>query len=127
MNHGHHTTTMTTTIKCDGALSDAVLQAARAAIPSDPSIWYADRQVWRHAGPKNEPLLPLFDALIDAAFAVAKAIGDNAWDDSLPLDRRAAEGLANACYRLGAEITHAAQCPDAASWSLPSMSGKELV
>jgi hypothetical protein len=129
MMHGstdnHHTTMSTTPLDVESALASRVLHAARAAV--EGSQPYADRNVWSHVGPKNQPLMPLLEALIDAATAVAKAIGDNAWDDCLPLKRDLAEGLASACYRLGADIQNAAQCPDASSWSLPSMTGKELV
>lgn len=114
-------------IECEAAMSDAVLQAARAAMPADPAIWFADQQWIKRLPEKQQPLVPLLMALLDSAEAVAKAIADNAWDDSKPIDRGLAESLANQCYRLGADITNATQCPDATSWSLPSMSGKELV
>lgn len=106
---------------------DAVLHAARAAMPANISSWYANHQQARNCGPKNRPLLPLLDALIDAATATARGIADNAWDDCRPIDAVTAQELASACYRLGADIINASQAPDAASWSLPSMSGKELV
>ena len=118
-----------TTIGCDSALSDAVLQAARAVMPGNAgSLPGPDwRQLDTSCGAKNAPLVLLLEALIDAAAAVASAIADNAWDDSRPLPRDHAEGLANACYRIGADITNATQCPDATSWGMPSMTGKEWV
>lgn len=118
-----------TTLGCDSALSDAVLQAARACMPGDAgSLPGPDwRQLGTSCGAKNAPLVLLLEALIDATAAVASAIADNAWDDSCPLPRDHAEALANACYRIGAEITNATQCPDGRAWSLPSMTGKELV
>lgn len=114
-------------INCDAAMSDAVLQAARAAMPTDPAACFADPTVIRRLGPKNDGLVPLLMALLDSAQATARAIADNAWDDSLPVDRQLAEELSTQAYRLGAEIVNSAQCPDARTWSLPSMSGKELV
>jgi hypothetical protein len=95
-------------ISCSAALSDQILQAARVAMPADPCSYYAHPNHWRHAGPKNEPLLPLLEALIDAATAVAKAVADNAFDDCLPLRTDAAKGLAEACYQLGDVIVNAA-------------------
>lgn len=115
------------TIECEAAMSDAVLQAARAAMPADPAIWFADQQWINRLPEKQRPLVPLLVALLDSVEAVAKAVADNAWDDSCPLDRRIAETLANHCYRLGADLTNASQAPDASAWSFPSMSGKELV
>lgn len=116
-----------TTIECEAAMSDAVLQAARAAMPADPARWFADPTCITRLPEKQRPLLPLLIALLDAAEATAKAIADNAWDDSAPVERAMAEGLASQAYRLGADITNATQCPNAAGWSLPSMTGKELV
>jgi hypothetical protein len=114
-------------LSCDAAMSDAVLQAARAAMPTDPARQFADPSVISRLSIKQQPLLPLLMALLDSAEAVAAAIADNAWDDSQPIDRGIAEGLAGQAYRLGADITNATQCPDTREWSLPSMSGKELV
>lgn len=119
----------TTTIECAGAISDAVLQAARTAMPANAGdLPGPDWQSLRDScGTKNAPLVALLEALIDATAAVAGAIADNAWDDSRPLPRGHAESMANACYRIGADITNATQCPDATSWGMPSMTGKEWV
>ena len=106
---------------------DAVLHAAQTAMANNANSWYANHQRACNCGPKNKPLLPLLAALIDAARSTAQAIADNAWDDCRPIDAITAQELASACYRLGAEIINASQAPDAANWSLPSMSGKELV
>lgn len=123
------TTPFRAPLQCDSALSDAVLQAARAVMPGNAgSLPGPDwRQLGTSCGAKNAPLVLLLEALIDSAAAVASAIADNAWDDSRPLPRDHAEGLANACYRIGADITNATQCPDATSWGMPSMTGKEWV
>lgn len=115
------------TITCEAAMSDAVLNAARAAMPADPARWFADSTVITRLPAKQQPLLPLLMALLDSAESVARAIADNAWDDSAPVDRCMAEELANQAYRLGADITNATQCPDGSTWSMPSMSGKELI
>jgi hypothetical protein len=124
----HHPMT-TTPLSCDGSISDDVLQAARKAMPANAGqLPGPDWQpLEKSCGTKNAPLIMLLEALIDAATTTARAIADNAWDDSLPLPRSHAETLANACYRIGADITNATQCPDARTWSLPSMTGKELV
>ena len=118
-------TTMQTTT--ESALSDLVLRAARAAMPIDPAQHFADPTPFRQLGPKNCPMVPLLMAQLDACEQTAQAIADNCWDDSLPLDRRMAEDMANQCYRLGAVIQNATQCPAAAGWSLPSCTGKELI
>lgn len=115
------------TITCDAAMSDDVLQAARAAMPADPARWFADSTVISRLPAKQQPLLPLLMALLDSAEAVAKAIDDNAWDDGAPVDRGMAEDLANQAYRLGAVISNASSAHDTRNWTLPSMSGKELV
>jgi hypothetical protein len=113
-----------TPIQCNGALSDLILQAARQAIPSD-----VDRLIFTlpDSGRRNQPLLPLLIGLIDAAQVTAQAIADNAWDESLPLDRDLMHDLAKQSRAIASAIESASDCPDARGWSLPSMSGKELV
>ncbi len=113
----------TPTMECESALSDLVLQAARQAIPAD----YQRLITLPASGAKNQPLLPLLVALIDAAQQTAKAVGDNAWDDCLPLDLQLATDLARQCRAIAADIENAAQSPDRQAWSFPSMTGKELL
>jgi hypothetical protein len=108
-------------------MSEAVLQAATAAMPADPLRWMAGADAIRALGAKNEPLIPLLMALLDSAQVVAAAIADNAWDDSLPLTKELSRGLADQAVRISTDILNGADCPNAAAWSLPSMSGKELV
>lgn len=114
------------TIECEAAMSDAVLQAARAAMPTDPASHFLLPHAIRQLPTKQLPLVPLLMALLDSCEAVAKAIDDNAWDDSSPISRSLAEELANQAYRLGAVITNASSAVGA-EWGLPSMTGKELV
>lgn len=109
----------------EGALADAVLQAAREVVANTPDH-YA-RQVWATAGAKNLPLLVLLDQLVGACEPVAGAIADNAWDDTQPIPADGAKRLAEELHRMADTITAAAAAPDAAGWSLPSMTGKELV
>jgi hypothetical protein len=111
----------TPTLECDGALSDLILQAARAAIPAhvDSLLTVPD------VGPRNQPLMPLLLGLIDAAGVTARAVGDNAWDGSRPLDRELAADLAQQCRSI-ARTLESATDPVIAGWSLPSMTGKEL-
>lgn len=120
-------TAMPSTISCDAAMSDAVLQAARAAMPADPARQFADPSVITCLPAKQQPLLPLVMALLDSLEAVTKAIDDNAWDDGHPIDRGMAEDLANQSYRIAAALTNASQAHDVRGWNLPSMTGKELV
>lgn len=120
-----------TTPTCEAAISADVLEAARVA--ADKHIahfsrrWAPEAASMSRLSEKQRPLVPLLMALLDAAEAVARAVEDNAWDDGAPVDRAMAEGLANQAYRLGAVVTNASSAHDANSWSLPSMSGKELV
>jgi hypothetical protein len=112
-------------LQCDAALSDLVLQAARAAIPADWERW------WRAAMPsngiRNKPLIPLLTSLLDATQTVAAAVADNAWDESHPIDKQLARDLAKQALNISDDLINATQCPDARDWSLPSMTGKELV
>ena len=110
-------------LECDGALSDLILQAARQAIPGHVSqlITLPD------SGRRNQPLLPLLVGLIDATHVTARAIADNAWDESLPMDQDLMRDLAKQARAIASAIESASDCPDARGWSLPSMTGKELV
>jgi hypothetical protein len=110
-------------LHCETVISDAVLQAARNAIPADPSRWVNLPPV----GVRNQPLLPLLVALIDATRCTAAAVADNAWDDCHPLPYSLAEELAKTLRSTADDLINATQCPDSSGWSLPSFSGKELV
>jgi hypothetical protein len=113
-------------IACEAAISDEVLKAARAAIErlGDPYKWI----LMADPGRLNRPVLPLLVALLDSAQAVANALAENAWDDFTPIDRDLAAGLVQQTQQIAAQIhssTHAK--PPAQGFSLPSMTGKELV
>lgn len=126
--HSSNTHSLTMPTIFDNSTTDDLIAAARAIVTATPSGDLPEKQ---------RPLVPLLAALLDAAQAVANAIADNAWDDSLPLPQDTAESLVTHCYRLGADIHNATQCPDRRRWAtaaavgdylqLPSMSGKELV
>lgn len=110
-------------LECDAAFSDMVLQAARQALPENAdSLGYSSS-----SGTKNAPLMPLLVALMDATGTVANAVADNAWDDCQPIAAQLADDLARQARRIADDLINATQCPDAAGWSLPSMTGKELV
>ena len=113
----------TSALECDGALSDLILQAVRAAVPADHQriiISLPD------VGPLNQSLLPLLVGLLDAAAVTAAAINDNAWDSGRPLDRQLSVDLAKQCRGIAGSLESAAST-DTHGWSLPSMTGKELV
>jgi hypothetical protein len=118
----------TSAFECDGALSDLILQAARAAVPADHQIVSLP-----DVGPLNQSLLPLLVGLIDAAAVTAAAIHDNAWDSGRPLDRQLSIDLAKQCNGIAGWLVNAryaqqsAASTDTHGWSLPSMTGKELV
>ena len=96
-------------IVCDGALSDLILQAARQAIPG-----YVDRLITLpDSGRLNQPILPLLVGLIDATQQVAQAVADNAWDESIPLDRELMTDLARQSRAIATAIETASTCPDA--------------
>ena len=101
-------------------LSDSILEASRPLLLEHTGNWPG-------CGIKNPPLLALLEALIDSATTTANAVADNCWDDCIPIPADRAKAMAEACYRLGSTITAAAAAPDCKGWSLPSMSGKELV
>ena len=110
-------------MNCQAVISDLILQAARQAVPSD-----AERlMLLPDCGARNKVLMPLLVGLVEALEVTAKAVDDNAWDESYPVDSRLAAGLAKQCRAIAGVIENAARCPDARGWSLPSMSGKELV
>ena len=96
-------------IKCDGALSDLILQAARQAMPS-----YASQLITLpDSGRRNQPLLLLLVGLIDATQQVAQAVADNAWDESIPLDRKLVADLARQSRAIATAIESASACPNA--------------
>jgi len=111
-------------ITADSAISDEILQAARTIVEQRT---HACGDPWAGAGVKNPPLLALIDQLIGACEPVAQAIADNAWDDCLPVPATGAKRLAESLHRIADVITAAAAAPDAAGWSLPSFTGKDLV
>jgi hypothetical protein len=101
----------TARLECDGALSDLILQAARQAIPADVNrlITLPD------SGRRNQPLLPLLVGLLDATQQVAQAVADNAWDESLPLDRELMSDLARQSRAIATAIETASACPDSST------------
>jgi hypothetical protein len=101
----------TARLECDGALSDLILQAARQAIPADVNrlITLPD------SGRRNNPILPLLVGLIDATQQVAQAVADNAWDESLPLDRELMSDLARQSRAIATAIETASACPDSST------------
>ena len=94
------------TLECNGAISDLILQAARAAIPVhvDSLLTVPD------VGPRNQPLLPLLVGLIDAAGVTARAVADNAWDAAQPMDRDLMADLASQCRSIALALESAATC-----------------
>ena len=112
-----------TDLERDGAMSDLILQAARAAIPADVDslITVPD------SGPRNRPLMPLLLGLIDATHATARAVADNARDSAHPLDRKMVNVLDQQLRSIARELESVADLVMDGDWSLPSMTGKELV
>lgn len=113
---------MSLTLECEGALSDAVLQVARQAVADFPGNPYAGHP-WQQCGPRNQPLMPLLDALVDATAAVVGAIQDN--NEELPAN--GAKGLADELRQMAETLMSVSVAPAGVGWSLPSMTGKELV
>lgn len=99
-------------MSCQTVVSDLILQAARQAVPVN-----AERlMLLPDCGARNQPLMPLLVGLVEALQVTAKAVADNAWDESHPLDARLADELAQQCAAIAADIRNAAQCPDSRSW-----------
>ena len=98
-------------IECDGALSDLILQAARQAIPG----YVSQLITLPDSGRLNQPILPLLVGLIDATQQVAQAVADNAWDESIPMDRELMADLARQSRAIATAIESASSCPDARS------------
>lgn len=96
-------------IECDGALSDLILQAARQAIPG----YVSQLITLPDSGRLNQPILPLLVGLLDATQQVARAVADNAWDESIPLDRELMADLSRQARAIAAAIETASTCPDA--------------
>jgi len=79
---------------------------------------------------KNQPLFIQLSQMVDAAEPIAAAIADNAWDDAMPIPAEVADALAIRLRRMAGSLAAAACVPTRAEmdgWSMPSMSGKELV
>jgi hypothetical protein len=100
-------------MNCQTVVSDLILQAARQAVPSDVERL----MLLPDCGARNKPLMPLLVGLVEALQVTAKAVADNAWDESHPLDARLAEKLTQQCAAIGADIRNATQCPDARTWA----------
>jgi hypothetical protein len=110
------------------ALTDQLLEAIHAIVP---------RLAWNPAaGPKNGRQVVILEALLDAAKVVARAIADNARDDSLPIPADVAHDLARQAEAITAAITDSTMPVSGDPWGapadiqgfgLPSMSGAELV
>lgn len=107
-------------LECEGAASDAVLQAARVALDNRSGQWC-------DVGVRNHPVMPLLVALLEATAVTASAVADNAFEDCVPLPRQLAHDLARDARRIADDLLNAADAPDRANWSLPSMTGKELI
>ena len=91
-----------TRLECAAALSDLVLNAARAAIPAhvDSLMPLPD------CGPLNRPLLPLLVALLDAAKVTATAVADNAWDSGQPIPAELRQELESAAAEIQVAMKH---------------------
>ena len=118
---------MQDTITAEAALSDQILQAARAIVVRHQAslpVYYGS-DPWAGCGVKNPPLLTLLDQLVGACEPVANAIADNCNDDDAPLPFDGAKNLAQAFHAIGDIISACAEHHCAVS--MPSMTGKELI
>jgi len=103
-------------------ISAAILEAARAAVPADVErlLLVPD------CGPRNKPLMPLLIGLVEAVRVTAAAVADNAMDEHHPLEFGLSAELAGQCRAIASDLMNAAAASPE-GWSLPSMTGKELV
>ena len=96
-----------TPLECAAALSDLVLRAARAVIPShvDSLMQLPD------SGPLNQPLMPLLVALLNAAKVTADAVADNAWDSCQPIPAELRQELESLAVQIQLSVVNAAHAP----------------
>ena len=89
-------------LTCEAALSDAVLQAARAAMDrlGDPYRW----MLIADPGELNRPVLPLLLALLDGAQSTANALAENSWNSFEPINKELAAELIAQCQQIIAQI-----------------------
>lgn len=113
-------------IEPESALASEILEIARAITDRYLGSYWSAQRCWNDCGRRNQPLLLLLDAMTDASTATARAIEDNCWDEQHPIPADKARQLAEALHRIADTITRAA-APADNNWSLPSMTGKELV
>jgi hypothetical protein len=73
------------------------------------------------------PVANELDDLITRLLPLANAVNDNAWDHSQPLSRRTADAWLRQLRSAINAIDNATGAPSLEGFSLPSMSGKELV
>ena len=95
----------TARLECDGALSNLILQAARQVMPAIIAA-----EPVPNCSVRNQPLLPLLEGLLDATLATAKAVADNAWDESRPMDRALMTDLARQARLIASVMESAANC-----------------
>jgi hypothetical protein len=96
---------MSAKLECDAALSDLIMQAARAAIPKDVDSLIS----LPDCGERNQPLLPLLVGLLDAAQVVSAAVADNALDSAKPLPNGLAEDLTKQAIEITGNLVQAGQ------------------
>jgi hypothetical protein len=118
---------MTVTLSCETADSHTVLEAARAAMPADPASRFLRPAAAQELTARQRPLVPLLMALLDCTVVTAKAIDDNAWDEGTALAASLVDELIQQCDAIRSAIDNASHAHDVNNWSLPSMTGKELV
>ena len=109
-------------MNCQTVVSDMILQAARQAVPADTERL----MLLPDCGARNKPLLPLLVGLVEALKVTAQAVADNAWDEHHPLEFGLSAELAGQCRAIASDLINAAAASPK-GWSLPSMTGKELV
>ena len=109
------------------AISDAVLAAARAAMPRHAGEWLpADHR-------RNQPIVALLVALLDATQTTANAVADNCRDACQPIPLDLAEELTRQARAIAEEILRVSDTPPSPQqalppgWSLPSMIGSDLI
>ena len=89
---------------CQEYISAAILEAARAAVPSDVERL----MLLPDCGPRNKPLMPLLVGLVEALKVTAQAVADNAMDEKCPVETRLALELRISCWSASLAIGAAA-------------------
>ena len=91
-------------MNCQEYISAAILEAARAAVPTGVERL----MLLPDCGPRNKPLMPLLVGLVEALKVTAAAVADNALDERHLLEFGLSAELAGQCRVIAHDLMNAA-------------------